>query len=40
MNAKRMIQMFAVLLAAVVMSTVVQADMLAYWPLDEGQGFV
>jgi hypothetical protein len=36
---KRMIQMFTVMLAAVVMNTTVTADMFAYWPLDEGEGF-
>jgi hypothetical protein len=40
MNVKRMIQMFAVILTVVVMSTAVQADMFAYWPSDEGEGFV
>jgi len=38
MNVKRMIQMFAVMLSVMVMGAVVQADIFAYWPLDEGEG--
>ena len=37
---KKMVQLFTVMLVVVVMSAVVQADMFAYWPLDEGVGDV
>ena len=40
MNAKRMMLVFVVVLVVGIMSTVATADIIAYWPLDEGVGDV